>query len=81
MLGFDIIFMDGGSGAINTISNSMITKVKKSIDIPLIIGGGIKNGVQAKEKCKAGADIIVVGNEIEKNEDIISQIAKAVHSC
>ena len=81
MLGFDIIFMDGGSGAINTISESMISTVRNSIDLPIIVGGGIKNGMQASAKCKAGADIIVVGNAIEKNQDIISEIANAIHNC
>ena len=81
MLGFNTIFMDGGSGAINSISESMISTVKKSIDIPLIVGGGIKNGIQASAKCKAGADIIVVGNAIENNKEIISDIANAIHNC
>lgn len=81
MLGFDIIFLDGGSGAVNAISNSMITRVRNSIKLPIIVGGGIKNGTQASEKCKAGADIIVVGDAIEKNKDIISEIAYAIHNC
>ena len=79
MLGLKLIFMDGGSGAKNPISSKMITTVSKSIDAPLIIGGGINSGEKALVNCKAGADIIVVGNAIEKNEDLISEIASAVH--
>jgi len=81
MLGLKIIFMDGGSGAQNPISEEMIKEVRNSIDIPLIIGGGISSGKKAIANCNAGADIIVVGNAIEKDEDLIIEISNAVHSC
>jgi len=81
MLGLKLIFMDGGSGAKNPISEKMIASVSKSVDCPVIIGGGISNGKKAIANCKAGADIIVVGNAIEKNENLILEIAAAVHNC
>lgn len=80
MLGLKLIFMDGGSGAKNPISTQMIKTVSKSINAPLIIGGGISSGKKAIENCKAGADIIVVGNAIEKDENLISEIADAIHN-
>ena len=80
MLGLKMIYMDGGSGAINSISEKMITSVTNKIDVPLIIGGGINSAKQAKEKCKAGADIIVVGNAIEKNSKLIKGIADAINN-
>jgi len=80
MLGLKMIYMDGGSGAINSISREMITVVANNIDVPLIIGGGINSAKQAKEKCRAGADIIVVGNAIEKNNKLIQEISDAIHS-
>lgn len=80
MLGLQLIFMDGGSGAKKPISEQMIATVSKSVDTPLIIGGGINNGEKAIANCKAGADIIVVGNAIEKDENLIAEIANAVHS-
>lgn len=80
MLGLQLIFMDGGSGAKQPISEQMITAVSKSVDAPLIIGGGISNGEKAIANCKAGADIVVVGNAIEKDENLITEIANAVHS-
>ena len=79
MLGLKMIYMDGGSGAINSISEKMITSVAKNIDVPLIVGGGINRVEQAKEKCRAGADIIVVGNAIEKENELIKKIATAIH--
>ena len=81
MLGLKLIFMDGGSGAQNPISEEMITNVRKSVNTPLIIGGGISSGKKAAANCKAGADIIVVGNAIEKNQNLIIEIANAVHNC
>ena len=80
MLGLKLIFMDAGSGAENPVSLKMIETVSKSIDIPLIIGGGIKSANQARKSCKAGADIIVVGNAIEKNSNLIKEISDAVHN-
>ena len=80
MLGLKMIYLDGGSGAINTVSDKMIISVAKNINIPLIIGGGINSAEKAQEKCKAGADIIVVGNAIEKENGLIKEIANAIHN-
>ena len=80
MLGLKLIFMDGGSGAKNPISEAMIKEVRKSVDVPLIIGGGISSGEKAIASCRAGADIIVVGNAIEKDENLIGEIADAIHN-
>ena len=78
MLGLKLIFMDGGSGAIHPISKEMITCVSENTGVPLIIGGGINSAQKAIENLKAGADIIVVGNAIEKNETLISEISKEI---
>jgi putative glycerol-1-phosphate prenyltransferase len=80
MLGMKLIYMDAGSGAKRPITESMIAQVSHSIEIPLIIGGGITDPEKAYLDCKAGADIIVVGNAIEKDESLIMEMASAVHS-
>lgn len=79
MLGLQAIFMDGGSGAHVAITESMIQTVSKHIKAPLITGGGIKTPEKALENCKAGADIIVIGNAIEKQGSLIGEVASAVH--
>ncbi|HLC82699.1 MAG TPA: geranylgeranylglyceryl/heptaprenylglyceryl phosphate synthase, partial [Bacteroidia bacterium] len=79
-LGLKLIYMDAGSGAMNTVSAEMIKKVSKNISIPLVIGGGIDSPKKALLACKSGADIIVVGNAIEKDVKLIESIAKAIHS-
>lgn len=80
MLGMKLIYMDAGSGARRAISETMIEKVSSCIDVPLIIGGGITQPEKAYLNCKAGADVIVVGNAIEKDPMLIKEIASAVHS-
>ncbi len=80
MLGMKLIYMDSGSGAKRPITEKMIEKVSASISIPLIIGGGIIEPEKAYLNCKAGADIIVVGNAIEKDAGLIKEMAAAIHS-
>jgi phosphoglycerol geranylgeranyltransferase len=80
MLGMKLIYMDAGSGAPNPVPGKLIEAVAKHIQIPLIVGGGITNPDKAIEQCRAGADIIVVGNAIEKDPDLIRSISEAIHS-
>lgn len=79
LLGLKQIYMDAGSGAKNPISESMINTVSSAINIPLIVGGGISTSEKAAANAKAGADVIVVGNAIEKDPQLIIDISKAIH--
>jgi putative glycerol-1-phosphate prenyltransferase len=58
----------------------MIQQVAKHIQTPIIVGGGITTPEKAIENCKAGADIIVIGNAIEKDPALIQKIAEAIHN-
>jgi phosphoglycerol geranylgeranyltransferase len=80
MLGMKLIYMDAGSGAKRPITEQMIEKVASYIESPLIVGGGIIEPEKAYRNCKAGADVIVVGNAIEKDPSLIKEMAAAVHS-
>lgn len=80
MLGMKLIYMDAGSGAKRPITESMIESVSQKIEMPLIIGGGINEPEKAYRNCKAGADVIVVGNAIEKDSSLIREMSAAVHS-
>lgn len=80
MLGMKMIYMDAGSGARQPISTDMISKVAANIAVPLIIGGGIRTPERAYESAAAGADVIVVGNAIEKDSSLVSDISTAVKS-
>jgi phosphoglycerol geranylgeranyltransferase len=79
MLGLHMIYLDAGSGAENEISARMISTVRKSIDLPLIVGGGINTSRKAIAALEAGADMIVIGNALEKNPDLLIEIADRVY--
>lgn len=80
MLGMKLIYMDAGSGAKKAIAEEMIATVAKHIEVPLLVGGGIRDAEKAYLNCKAGADVIVVGNAIEKDASLIKEMAAAIHS-
>jgi phosphoglycerol geranylgeranyltransferase len=77
MLGMKLIYLEGGSGAGSNVNLTTIKKVKENIHIPLIVGGGIKNKIQATEIFNAGADCIVIGNAVESEPDFLFQLAEA----
>ena len=79
MLGLRAIYMDAGSGAEREISARMITTVKKSISVPLMIGGGINTKQKAFSALEAGADMIVIGNALEKHPDLLIEISEKVY--
>lgn len=78
MLGLKMIFMDAGSGASIPVPEDMISFVKQSIEVPLIVGGGIRDSNQLKTVYKAGADIAVIGNRFEENPELIKNFADIV---
>lgn len=80
MLGMKLIYMDAGSGARKAVNEEMIDAVSRHISVPLIVGGGITTPEKAYLNCKAGADIIVIGNAIEKDHGLIREMSAAIHS-
>ncbi|WP_245820776.1 phosphoglycerol geranylgeranyltransferase [Saccharicrinis aurantiacus] len=80
MLGHKLIYLEGGSGAEVPIPQELIQKVKLSIDIPLIVGGGLNTAEKVKNACDAGADVIVVGNAFEKDISLLSEFRKIIKS-
>jgi geranylgeranylglyceryl phosphate synthase family protein len=75
--GKHIIYMDSGSGARIPISEQMIEQVSSNISIPLFIGGGIHTPEKVYANCKAGANVVVVGNAIERDPMLICELAQA----
>jgi putative glycerol-1-phosphate prenyltransferase len=80
LLGLRSIYLEAGSGARFSVPPNMISKVKAAIDIPLIVGGGIRDAAMASRVAQAGADLIVVGNAAEKQPKIITELSIAIHS-
>jgi phosphoglycerol geranylgeranyltransferase len=81
-LGFKILYLDAGSGALKPVKNEMLQQIKANVDLPIILGGGIRTPEVAKEKAQAGADFIVTGNILEEQLDpkLIRAFADAIHS-
>lgn len=77
MQGKKVIYMDAGSGAENPISEEMIQRVSSQIEVPLFIGGGIRTPEKVYANCKAGANVVVVGNAVENNLTYIKELAAA----
>lgn len=78
LLGMKAVYLEAGSGAIFPVPQQMIRHVKKSISVPLIVGGGIKTVQQLREAYEAGADLVVVGNAFESEPvKMIEFIAEA----
>ena len=69
MFGMDLVYLEAGSGADRPVPPEMISAVKKSISIPLIVGGGIRTPEAAQAAREAGADVIVTGTLIEQCDD------------
>ena len=80
LLGMKMIYLEAGSGAKKTLNFSLVKEVCKNISCPIIAGGGIDSPEKAIALYKAGADMIVVGNAIEKNVTLVSQISKAIRA-
>ncbi|MDL5046728.1 geranylgeranylglyceryl/heptaprenylglyceryl phosphate synthase [Oscillatoria amoena NRMC-F 0135] len=79
MLGLRLIYLDAGSGADKEISAKMISAVRKAVTVPLIVGGGINTPDKALAAMQAGADMIVVGNALEKEPGLLIDIANKVY--
>ncbi len=79
-LGMRFIYLEGGSGAKTPVPPEMIRTVKNFIDIPLIVGGGIRTKEQALAAASAGADVIVTGNVIESTnaKQTVSEIINSI---
>ena len=73
-IGMKLIYLDGGSGAARCVSPEMIRKVSTTVDLPLIVGGGIDSIEKAQAAFAAGADVIVVGNAIERDPSFLIEL-------
>jgi len=75
MLGLKLCYLDAGSGAKNPVSEKMIKQVRSLITGPLIVGGGVRSASQVASHFDAGADIVVVGNILEENPELLKEMS------
>ncbi|BDR92192.1 geranylgeranylglyceryl/heptaprenylglyceryl phosphate synthase [Vulcanisaeta souniana] len=79
LMGFDMIYLEAGSGARESVRPRMVSRIKQLVSKPLIVGGGIKDPERAAELALAGADAVVTGTIIEEKPELIKDIIRAVH--
>lgn len=80
MLGLQTLYLDAGSGAVSPVPAPVISAVRRSVDIPVIVGGGLRHNNQAVIALEAGADMVVIGTAIERNPDGLKEFAGAIRS-
>jgi heptaprenylglyceryl phosphate synthase len=69
-----MIYLEAGSGADKEIPASIIKAVKKNVSLPVFVGGGIDSLNKYIKVKQSGADVIVIGNALEKNLSLIDDI-------
>jgi putative glycerol-1-phosphate prenyltransferase len=78
MLGMHCIYLEAGSGALQPVPEEMIAAVRESVQIPLMVGGGIRHPEKAYKSAKAGANVIIMGNGVEANPLLVPEVAAAL---
>ena len=74
LLGKKLIYLEAGSGATYEVPAEVIASVKNKIDIPLIVGGGIRSKSQIENAFIAGADLVVIGTAFEEDQQFFEQL-------
>lgn len=64
-MGAKLIYLEAGSGAKFSVNSEIISEVKQIINIPLIVGGGLKTETHKQIAYDSGADMIVMGTAYE----------------
>jgi phosphoglycerol geranylgeranyltransferase len=79
-LGMQFFYLEAGSGAHVPVSNEIIKGIKENVRVPVIVGGGIRDAVTAREKTQAGADIIITGTALEKERNLKKTLTEIIHA-
>jgi putative glycerol-1-phosphate prenyltransferase len=80
MLNMQLLYLDAGSGAHHPVPPNMLDKLHSYINIPIIVGGGIRDSETVYQTLQAGADLIVIGNVLEEHPKYIKNLMETVHS-
>ncbi len=78
-LGMKLIYLEAGSGAEKPVPPDMVKIVSRYVDVPVVVGGGIRDVDYARQVAKAGASFIVIGNALEQTPGMVGKFARAIH--
>lgn len=76
LLGMKLIYLEAGSGALHPVTEAIIQSVKQEINIPLIVGGGIRTLEMLETAYKSGADLVVIGTAFEKDDSFFYDLKR-----
>jgi putative glycerol-1-phosphate prenyltransferase len=79
LLGLKLVYLDAGSGASNPVPLKMIKQVNQNLEVPLLVGGGLNTIEKSWSALEAGADLIVIGNALEKDQQFLIGISEKVN--
>ena len=71
MLGLKMIYLEGGSGTSRPVPPELIRAVRKNISAPIAVGGGLRSASQIEDAYREGADLVILGNGVERNSTLI----------
>lgn len=74
--GMKYVYLEAGSGALNSVPSEMVRRVRKNINVPLIVGGGLRECDEVEKTIDAGADFIVLGSIIERSKSKFKDIMR-----
>lgn len=80
-MGKKLIYLEAGSGAVTPVLPEVIRAVKENLNIPLIVGGGIRSKSALVKAYESGADLVVIGTAFEENVEFLEKIIKNEHIC
>lgn len=71
--GKKLLYFDAGSGAKLTVPTEMLQEMKH-LNVPIIVGGGIRTVEQIQQLKQSNVNVVVIGNHIEENIDFLLDI-------
>lgn len=78
-LGMKMVYLETGSGAGASVPDEMVRAVAEYAELPVVVGGGIRNGETARAKVEAGAGFVVTGTVVEEDHGRLRELSDAVH--
>lgn len=76
LLGMKLLYLEAGSGALHPVSEDIITRVKATLNVPLIVGGGIRNLGTLEAAFNSGADMVVIGTAFENDNSLFEELKR-----
>lgn len=80
-IGHQLVYLEAGSGANNQVGDRIIAEVAYNVEVPIIVGGGIRSAKSASLAWNSGATIVVIGNAFEQGELDLIDILQARNQC